>query len=295
MKLFRGMLFAILLLVFSSLSYASPLVSVDWLKQNQDSVVLLDVQNKPVAYGKGHIPGALQVIRHQDLEDYTVYPPNKYPNKEQFEAVMSKLGITNKSTIVAYDDHHGIFASRLFFIMELYGHDVDKLKVLDGGIVAWGAAGNKTSTQTTSANKSNYNASDRKPNVVVTWSDVFRNVLQLKDKNIVLLDARPNKEFIGEKERTIRSGHIPRAINVTGQSAINLNKEQTYKSAAEIRDAFSSAGITTDKTVYVYCHSSDRSAHAYVAMKYLAGYSDVRIYDGAWLEWANLTALPMGK
>lgn len=293
MKLSRLLLMLTLVLVFSSLSYAGPLVTVDWLKQNQDSVVLLDVQNKPTAYGKGHIPGAIQVVRHRDLEDYATYPPNKYPTKAQFEAVMSMLGISNDSTIVAYDDHHGIFASRLFFIMELYGHDVDKLKILDGGIVAWKAAGNKVSKQATMAKKSQYQASERKPNLVIEWSDIFRNVLQLKDENVVLLDSRPNKEFIGERERTTRSGHIPRAINVTGQDAINLNKEHTYKSVAEIKDAFSSAGITPDKTVYVYCHSSDRAAHVWVAMKHLLDYNDVKIYDGAWLEWANLTALPI--
>lgn len=294
MKHLKSMLlFAALSLVFSSVSYASPLVSVDWLEKNKDSVVVLDVQNKPTAYGKGHISGAVQVVRHRDLEDYTAYTPNKYPTKAQLETVMSELGVTNSSTVVAYDDHHGIFASRLFAIMELYGHDIDKLKILDGGIVAWKAAGKKVSTQTTMAEKSTYTASDRKPNIVVSWSDVLRNVIQLKDENIVLLDSRPNKEFIGEKKRTTRAGHIPRAINVTGQTAINLNEEQTYKSISDIKDAFSSKGITTDKTVYVYCHSSDRSAHAYVAMKYLAGYDDVRIYDGAWLEWANLTALPI--
>lgn len=287
------LLFTALSLVFTGVSYASHLVSVDWLEKNKDSVIVLDVQNKPTAYGKGHISGAMQVVRHRDLEDYTAYTPNKYPTKAQFEKVMSELGVTNDSTVVAYDDHHGIFASRLFFIMDLYGHDIDKLKILDGGIVAWKAAGNKVSTQATMAKKSTYTASERKPNLVISWSDIYRNVIQLNDENIVLLDSRPNNEFTGERERTTRAGHIPRAINVTGQTAINLNEEQTFKSAKAIKEAYTSEGITTDKTVYVYCHSSDRAAHAYVAMKYLAGYSDVRIYDGAWLEWANLTALPV--
>ncbi|HHK60937.1 MAG TPA: sulfurtransferase [Desulfobacterales bacterium] len=291
-----SILTATLVLVFlSTPALAGLLVSVDWLAGHKDdpNVVVVDVQNKPPSYAKGHIPGALRVVRHVDLEDPNRYPPNKYPGREQFLALMARLGISNQTTVVAYDDHHGIFASRFLFVMELYGHDTAKLKLLNGGIKAWQAAGRPLTTKPANARSAAaYTASGPNQNLLVSWSRVFRDVVQGQDPRVALHDARPKAEFKGDKIRAIRGGHIPGAINLTGVDAANHKNEQTFKPIDEIRAAFVKAGITPDKTVYTYCHSSDRAAHAYMVLKHLLGYPDVKVYEGAWKEWGNLTALP---
>ncbi len=291
-----SILTAILVLVFlATPALAGLLVSVDWLADHKDdpNVVVVDVQNKPPSYAKGHIPGALRVVRHVDLEDPNRYPPNKYPGREQFLALMARLGISNQTTVVAYDDHHGIFASRFLFVMELYGHDTAKLKLLNGGIKAWQAAGRPLTTKPANARSAAaYTASGPNQNLLVSWSRVFRDVVQGQDPRVALHDARPEAEFKGDKIRAIRGGHIPGAINLTGVDAANHKNEQTFKPIDEIRAAFVKAGITPDKTVYTYCHSSDRAAHAYMVLKHLLGYPDVKVYEGAWKEWGNLTALP---
>lgn len=294
MKKIIVLMFMTLMVLVSTSVMAGILVTADWLKANKDAtnVVVVDVQNKSATYDKGHIEGALKVTRHVDLEDYTRYPPNKYPPQKQFVDLMSRLGITNNSTVVAYDDHHGIFASRLLFIMELYGHNTDKLKILDGGVVQWQTAGNQLTTKAKQAAPTTYTAAEPNMNLLVNWSDVLRDVVQKQNTNVVLHDARPGKEYRGEKIRAIRAGHIPGAINVTGADAANLKKEQTYKSPDQIKKVFESAGITRDKTIYTYCHSSDRSAHVYMTLKHILGYPNVKIYEGAWKEWSVLTALP---
>lgn len=296
MRLKKHLMILIVVSIFlASPAMAGMLVDADWLKahMNNPEVVIVDVQSKHDMYSKGHIPGAVKVARQIDLEDATRYPTNKYPQKEQFLNLMSRLGIDNNSIIVAYDDKYGLFASRFLVVMELYGHDTSKLKLLDGGIKTWQSKGYQITAEATMVSKkAEYKTSGPNANLLVSWSEVFKDVVLGQNPNVVLHDARPADEFSGNKIRAIRGGHIPGAINVTGVSAANNKDEQTYKSPSEIKKAFENAGITPDKTVYTYCHSADRAAHAYIVLKHVLGYKDVKIYDGSWNEWAILTALP---
>ena len=281
-------------LVAATTAAAGVLVDANWLKahRNDPDVVVVDVQNKPGSYEQGHIPGAVKVLRHVDLEDPTRYPPNKYPQRRQFLDLMRRLGIDNNTTVVAYDDKPLVFASRMLFVMELYGHDPGKLKLLDGGISKWKEDGNQLSTTPAPARTARrYKTNGPDTTLLVTWSDVFNDVVHKQNPDVVLHDARPIAEFNGSKIRAIRGGHIPGAINLEGVKAAN-NKDHTFKDIETIRRAFAAAGITRDKTIYTYCHSSDRAAHAYVVLKHLLGYPHVKVYEGAWNEWASLTALP---
>jgi len=288
-------------LVLSLALYAGPafaglLVDADWVQQhkNDPKVRIVDVQNKADAYGKGHIPGAVRVQRHADLADPTRYPPNKYPQQEQFLALMNRLAIDNNTTVVAYDDHHGLFASRLLAIMELYGHDTAKLKILDGGTVQWKAAGNALTTEESRLSKAAaYVTKGAKTDMLITWTDILRDVIHAADNRVLLLDVRPVAEYNAEKIRAIRGGHIPGSVNVTGQDAANNKEAHTFKSVDQIRAAFEAAGLKPEQTAYVYCHSSDRAAHAYMVLTQLLGHKNVKIYDGAWAEWATLSALPV--
>lgn len=283
------------LVLATSSAFAGMLVDSQWVNSmaGKPAIKIIDVQNKADAYDKGHIPGALRVTRHIDLEDYTRYTPNKYPQKAQFLDLMTKLGINNNDTIIAYDDHHGIFASRFLFVMKLYGHNPDKLKVLDGGIVQWQKANYSITTEpVTAVATPPYKTSGPNQNLLVTWNEVLRDSVEGQNPEVVLLDTRPIDEFSGKKVRSIRGGSIPGAINVTGASAANDKESHLYKSAEQIRATFVEAGITPDKTVYTYCHSSDRAAHVYMVLTQLLGYKNVKIYDGAWKEWAVLSDLP---
>jgi thiosulfate/3-mercaptopyruvate sulfurtransferase len=283
------------LVLATSSAFAGMLVDSQWVNSmaGKPDVKIIDVQKKDDAYEIGHIPGALRVASHVDLEDYTRYTPNKYPQQAQFLDLMTRLGISNNDTIVAYDDKQGIFASRFLFVMKLYGHDPNKLKVLDGGIVQWQKANNSMTTEpVTAVSAPPYKTSGPNQDLLVTWNDVLRDTVDGQKSEVVLLDSRPVDEFTGKNIRAIRGGHIPGAINVTGASAANDKESHLYKSAEQIRATFAEAGITSDKTVYVYCHSSDRAAHVYMVLTQMLGYKNVKIYDGSWKEWAALTALP---
>lgn len=271
------------------------LVEAEWLKDNLDNpgIRIVDVSNKPDTYGKGHIPGAVPVKRYLDLSSYQTLSPslNLYPAQEQFEQLMGRLGITPETTVVAYDDSPGFFASRLLFIMELYGHDTGKLKLLNGGSKYWSSLGLPMSTDPVQVKATSYKAAGNHFDRTVTWDQIFRDVVKGGKSGIVLLDVRPANEYGAENIRSIRGGYIPKAINVTGGNAVG--PDNRFKPLDEVRKMFTDAGITPDKAIYTYCHSGDRVAHAYIILHHLLGYTNVKAYPGSWTEWANITALPV--
>jgi thiosulfate/3-mercaptopyruvate sulfurtransferase len=284
----------IALLLWSNASWAISLVEGEWLKANLDkkNIRIVDVSNKADTYEKGHIPGAVKVNRYLDLSNTSVAPTNHYPTKEQFEKLMAWLGIDKDTTVVAYDDRYGLFASRFLVIMELYGHDADKLKLLNGGSVRWKALGLPFSKEPAAVRNTRYKADVVRLDIFVPWHDIYRDVVLGDKPEILLLDSRPASEYAGKDIRSIRGGHIPKSTNVTGTDS-NNKEDHTFKPREEIQKMYEAKGFTPDRAIYEYCHSGDRSAHAYVVLKHLLGYKNVRFNDGGWAEWASILTLPV--
>ncbi len=298
MKRIHYILALMMLMTWTSAASAIEIVNADWLKDNLDAknMKIVEVPEKAEIIsgehkkGVTHIPGVLVINRYLDLGNIYSVPPTQYPTKDQFEKLMSSIGIDNNSTVVAYDDKYGIFASRLLVIMEHFGHDTDKLKLLNGGKVNWTKLGYPMTEQHAQITPTRYNVTKMNP-VVITWSDVYRDAVIAPQEGVVLLDVRPVDEYTGKKIRSIRGGHIPNAINLTGTD-VNNKEDHTFKSRDEIKKMFEAKGITPDKTVYTYCHSGDRTAHAYIVLKDILKQKDVKIYATSWTEWATILSLP---
>lgn len=292
---FKALLTGITLALFiwPALALAVSPVEAEWLKDNLSAknMRIVDVSNKADTYGKGHIPGAVQVKRALDLGNLNWVPPHRYPTKEQVEKLMSRLGIDKNTTVVAYDDSLSLFASRLLVIMELYGHDTSKLKLLNGGSVRWQQLGYPMSTDVPAVAATSYGASVVRQDLFVSWSDIYRDVVLGARPEIMLLDSRPAKEYSAENIRALRGGRIPKSINVTGADAMDP-ADQRFRPLDDIRKMYSDAGFAPDKIIYEYCHSGDRSAHAYIILRHLLGYKNVYVNDGGWLEWAHTLSLP---
>jgi thiosulfate/3-mercaptopyruvate sulfurtransferase len=116
-----------------------------------------------------------------------------------------------------------------------------------------------------------------------------------------LVDVRYPKEFTGEllappdlpQEGAYRGGHIPGAVNIPWEGAVNPNG--TFKSADELRRLYEGRRITADKEIIVYCRIGERSAHTWFVLTELLGYPNVRNYDGSWIEYGNLIGVPIEK
>lgn len=277
---------------------AIEVVEAEWLKNNLDNknIIIVEVPEKaePIAGahkpGVMHIPGAVVVNRYLDLGNTSAVPPTMYPTKEQFERLMSRLGIDKDTTVVAYDDKFSLFASRMLVIMEYYGHDTNKLKLLNGGLVNWKNLGYPLFDGHREVKSTSYKVDKTTP-ILLTWSDIYRDVVRHGRPDVVLVDVRPADEYNAKKIRSIRGGRIPGAINITGSDA-NDKKTHMFKSSEEIRNMFAEKGVKGDKPIYEYCHSGDRAAHAYVILKHILGFKDVKVYDGSWIEWSTILSLP---
>jgi thiosulfate/3-mercaptopyruvate sulfurtransferase len=267
------------------------LVDAAWLEENINDprTVVLEVRYHPHRYYTvGHIEGAVQVQRFKDLGDNHGAPIMRFPAKATFQATLRSWGINNDSLIVIYDDSRTALASRLYYLLALYGYDMKRVKVLDGGTNEWSAF-NELSTDAVKRKPGNVTLKDADKKLYVEWTSVYDDVVSRRDPKVVLLDARPHDMYTGEVIRhSIQGGHVPGAINVVSLDGTDA-QSQKWHDAERLAAMYQS--IPKDSTVYIYCHDGFRMGLAWMQLKSL-GYKDVRLYNGGWSHWGNELTLP---
>ncbi len=287
-------LLAMLLWCLGSVAYAEPafLVDSDWLADHieDDNLVVLEVRYHPHRYYTvGHIPGAIQIQRFKDLGDNHATPPMRFPSHEVFQKRLRDWGVNDDSTIVLYDDSRTALASRLYFMLELYGFNMEQVKVLNGGTLEWSVF-NEMEKDKVELEMGNVALKPANPSLLVEWTDVYGDIVSRRDPNVVLLDARPQDMYTGEVIRhSIQAGHIPGAVNVVSLNGTDA-QSQKWLSDEELAALYSD--FPKEKTVYVYCHDGFRMSLAYMQLKHL-GVEDVRLYNGGWSHWGNELTLPV--
>jgi len=287
-------LLALLLLLTAAAARAAPdfLVDAVWLEKHlrDPKLVILEVRYYPHRYYTvGHIPGAVQVQRFKDLGDNFGHPTMRFPSREAFQATLRAWGINNDSTIVIYDDSLNALASRLYYLLELYGFDMARIKLLDGGTIGW-TTFNELSKEPVKSPRGNVSLKPANRKMLVEWTNVYSDVVARRDSGIVLLDARPRDMYDGKVvQHAVRGGHIPGAINIVSLDGMD-GQTQVWKTRDDLTAMY--RDIPMDKTVYAYCHDGFRSTLAWLQLKSL-GYRDVRVYNGGWSDWGNNLTLPV--
>ena len=239
----------------------------------------------PEVYEDLHIPGAVHLDRallnatHEDAEGLL-------PSSEQLSKVLSAIGLTPQSHVVAYDDEGGGWASRLLWTLDVIGHT--HYSLLNGGICSWLTEGHPTSEEGEEPVVSSCTVSCGAGGRV----DKDYILQRLDDPTVVLLDARSAAEFRGEDKRAKRVGHIPGAVNLNWTTAIDQPRKMRLKEKDVLRKMLTDLGVTPDKEVIVYCQTHHRSSHTYIMLKAL-GYPNVKAYPGSWSEWGNLPDTPI--
>ena len=268
------------------------LVNADWLERHihDPKLVVLEVRYHPHRYYTiGHIPGAVQVQRFRDLGDNFAHPIMRFPSRAAFQATLRAWGVDNDSTLVIYDDSLTALASRLYYLLDLYGFDMRRVKILNGGTLGW-TAFNELSKQPVKRPRGNVRLKPANRKMLVEWTDVYSDVIARRDPGIVLLDARPRDMYDGKVvQHAVRGGHIPGAIDIVSLDGVD-NQTQVWKSREDLAAMY--RDIPLDKTVYAYCHDGFRSTLAWLQLKSL-GYRDVRVYNGGWGDWGNNLTLPV--
>jgi len=283
-----------LVLLAPGLALAKPdfLVDADWLAEHIDDedLVVLEVRYHPHRYFTiGHIPGAVQVQRFKDLGDNDADPLMRFPSREAFQATLRGWGVDDDSTLVLYDDARTALASRLYYLLALYGFPLAQVKVLDGGTVDW-TAFEELSRDAVERAPGGVTLKDADPDLFVEWTAVYDDVVSRRDPDVVLLDARPHDMYTGEViQHSIQGGHIPGAVNVVSLDGTD-GQSQRWLDDDRLRALY--ADIPKDKTLYVYCHDGFRMSLAWMQLRHL-GYEDVRLYNGGWSHWGNSLTLPV--
>ncbi len=135
------------------------LVDADWLaaeQANNPKVIILEVRYHPHRYFTvGHIPGAIQVQRFKDLGDNDGRSIMLFPSQEEFQATLRRWGVNDDSTLVIYDDSRSALAARLYYLLGLYGFDMARVRVLDGGALEWSGFNDLTKEPTQAPSPSN--------------------------------------------------------------------------------------------------------------------------------------------
>lgn len=268
------------------------LVGAEWLEEhiNEPNLVVLEVRYHPHRYLTiGHIPGAVQVQRFKDLGDNDGQSIMFFPSKDVFQETLRSWGVNDDSTIVLYDDSRTALASRVYFLLDLYGFDMNRVKMLDGGTVAWGAF-NELETEAVERPRGSVTLGEVDTSKFVEWTDVYDRVVSRRDPSVVLLDARPQTHYTGKEiVHAVRGGHIPGAVNIVSLDGTH-GETQLWKSLEDVATMY--ASIPKDKTIIIYCHDGFRMSLAYMQLNAL-GYQDVRLYNGGWGHWGNELSLPV--
>jgi len=272
------------------------LVTTDWLAAHlQDpSIRIIESDEDVLLYDTGHIPGAQKVDWHQDLNDQVI---RDYLSREQFQALLRRLGIDDSTPVIFYGDKNNWWAAYAFWVFQLFGFT--NARLLDGGRLKWETEKRPFSTEVPKFKPTQYTAKEREDGRIRAF---FQDVRTHLAKHGKLVDVRSPQEFSGERthmpeypqEGTLRGGHIPSAKSVPWAKAANA--DGTFKSAADLRAIYEQEqGLQPGDDIIAYCRIGERSSHTWFVLTYLLGYSHVRNYDGSWTEWGNAVRAPIEK
>ncbi|MCK5755771.1 MAG: sulfurtransferase, partial [Mycobacterium sp.] len=250
-------------------SYAHPerLVTADWLSGNlgRPGLAIVESDEDVLLYDTGHIPGAVKIDWHTDLNDPEV---RDYITGEQFAALMDRKGISREDTVVIYGDKSNWWAAYALWVFTLFGHP--DVRLLDGGRNLWISDGRDTTLDVPSKQTTGYPVVERNDAPIRAFKE---DVLAILGKQ-PLIDVRSPQEYTGERthmpdypeEGALRGGHIPTAVSIPWAKAAQDNGK--FRSRAELDELygqFAPAG-GTDSGVIAYCRIGERSSHTWFVL-----------------------------
>jgi thiosulfate/3-mercaptopyruvate sulfurtransferase len=277
---------------FSEYVHPEVLVSTQWVNDHlsHPGVVIVESDEDVLLYEIGHIPGAVKVDWHTELNDPVV---RDYIQGPAFSELMRSKGISRESTVVIYGDKSNWWAAYALWVFKLFGHP--DVRLMDGGRDKWIAEERELTKEKPTISRSDYPVIDRNDPPIRAYLEDTRAHIGKP-----MIDVRSPEEYSGERthmpaypeEGALRGGHIPGAASVPWAKAIN--EDNTFKTRAELEKIYlDEAGLKPGDDVIAYCRIGERSSHTWFVLNYLLGFTGVRNYDGSWTEWGSAVRVPI--
>ncbi|TPW76189.1 sulfurtransferase [Schumannella soli] len=277
---------------FAGYAHPERLVSTEWLAEHlgDEGLVVVESDEDVLLYETGHIPGAVKVDWHTELNDPVT---RDYVDGAGFAKLVGGKGISRDSTVVIYGDKTNWWAAYALWVFTLFGHE--DVRLLDGGRAKWEAEGREYTTEPTTREAVDYPVVERDDSAVRAFKEDV-----LAHFGNPLIDVRSPEEYSGERttapaypeESALRAGHIPTAQSVPWGKAVAENG--TFKPVGELDAIYrDGAGLQAGDDVIAYCRIGERSSHTWFVLTHLLGFEGVRNYDGSWTEWGSAVRVPI--
>ena len=250
---------------------------------------LADVDAGERAYRAAHIPGAQFMHMDRDLSGARTGVNGRHPlpRVADLVATFRYAGIDDSKQVIAYDQSNGMWAARLWWLLQWLGHPA--AAVLDGGLDRWIAEGRSLTAEEPHVDPTTFVA--RQPTPTASAGEIVEH---LDDGALTVIDARAPERYRGDVEPIDAvAGHIPGAIN--RPYTANLTEQGTFKPAPQLRTEFQTLlKESPPESVVHQCGSGVTACHNVLAMA-IAGLPGSRLYPGSWSEWIAAPERPIAR
>lgn len=260
-------------------------------KSPKNSVAVLDTRGGYKDYFRGHIPKAHH-INFGTLRGTDDGVPVQYLPDELTAALLLRAGVDKDSTHLVYatgdvlPNDEILSATMVAYVLEKFG--VKDIRIIDGGLAEWQQQELPT-TQEYFGNPTGELPGTMRKQIGIDLEELLK---RKDNSNVVLVDARPHNEYVGEDDIWVRKGHIPGAINFHWARLMEADNTHKFLPLETVQDELNSAGLTADKEIIVYCGTSREGSLLRFYLAHVAKYPNVRLYEGSWKEYASLKQHP---
>ena len=269
--------------------YARPelLAEPDWLWERRGNSKLRVIDCASLEkYERAHIPGAVGLPVHVWIKE-----PERGVNvmgPESFADLMGKLGVSDDTTVVTYDDYNTSYATRLWWVLNYYDH-LDA-KVLNGGWHRWVSEGRPVTFHETVPEPGHFTS---RPNESIMCRLDYL-MTKLGTPGVQVLNVLPEEFYRGTENPfgNKRVGHIPGSLNLPIEKFLTSDDRRVFKPASQLRAILAEVGLSPENESIIHCQGGIRTTVGFFVLSLLS-WDRVRAYDAAMAEWANRDDTPL--
>lgn len=253
--------------------------------------LVLDTRGGYKDYFRGHLPSAHH-LNFDTLRGTDQGVPVQYLPDDLTRALLIRAGVDHRRTHLIYatgdklPNDEILSASMVAYVLEKFG--VQDIRIIDGGLTEWQRA-RLPVTQEYFGNPAGMLPERGNRGIGIAIQELMDRKSQ---PNVVLVDARPHNEYVGEDDVWLRKGHIPGAISFHWARLMEASNTHKFRPLAQVQGDLENAGLTPDKEIIVYCGTSREGSLLRFYLRHIAKYPNVRLYEGSWKEYASLRQQP---